>query len=225
MRLGVMAAFAAATAFAIPAAHAADQSMMPASVGWTSCYVGGNLGGAWSHTNVNDEVSGYLIASLDADAVIGGGQIGCDYQFAPQWVVGIQGMLDATGLHADTTSGYLDPLTLHGSIPWVGTLTGRFGYLPAPDWMIYAKGGIAWNHTDSSLTYLGSTVDSVGFGQTGWTAGIGAEWKASPRWSFFGEYDYMGFSPTTVTFPNARQIGVVNQNVQTVLFGVNFHLN
>jgi outer membrane immunogenic protein len=223
MRLGVTAALAAATAFAMPAAHAADP-MAPASVGWTSCYVGGNLGGAWSHTNVNDELSGYLIASLDADAVIGGGQIGCDYQLNSQWVVGVQGLIDATGLKSDTTSLALDPLTLHGSIPWVGTLTGRFGYLPAPDWMIYAKGGVAWNHTDSSLTYLGSTVSKVGFGQTGWTAGIGAEWKANPRWSFFGEYDYMGFSASTVTLPGPN-IGVVNQNVQAVLFGVNFHLN
>jgi outer membrane immunogenic protein len=215
MRWDVMAAAAAAMALAVPAAHAADP-MAPASAGWTSCYVGGNLGGAWSHTNVNDEVSGYLIASLDADAVIGGGQIGCDYQFAPQWVVGVQGLIDATGLNASTSSPLLDPLTLHGSIPWVGTLTGRFGYLPAPDWMIYAKGGIAWNHTDTSLTYLGSTIDSAGFG---------AEWKASPRWSFFGEYDYTGFSTTTVSFPNSHNIGNVNQNVQAVLFGVNFHLN
>lgn len=223
MRLGILAAFAAATTIAIPAAHAAPA--MPASVGWTGCYVGGNLGGAWSHTNVNDEVSGYLIASLDADAVVGGGQIGCDYQFAPQWVVGIQGMIDATGLNSSVNPDLLEGATLSGSIPWVGTVTGRFGYLPAPDWMIYAKGGIAWNSTNSKITDEGTPIDSVSFGQTGWTAGIGAEWKHDPRWSFFAEYDYMGFSPTTVSFPNSRNIGVVNQNVQAVLFGVNFHLN
>ena len=87
------------------------------------------------------------------------------------------------------------------------------------------RGGLAWNSTNSKISYEGTPIDSVSFGQTGWTAGIGAEWKANRRWSFFGEYDYMGFSPTTVSFPNAHDIGVVNQNVQAVLFGVNFHLN
>jgi outer membrane immunogenic protein len=194
---------------------------------WTGCYIGGNVGAAWEHTDVRDEIAGYPIASLSATSVIGGGQVGCDYQFASNWVIGVQGMLDATGLKADTTSVPLGPLTLHGKIPWVATVTGRIGYAPNPRLLIYAKGGGAWTHTDSSLfvTGVGTVIDSVGFSQSGWTAGGGAEWMLARNWSMFAEYNYLGFTDKTVYFPNTTNIGTVRQHVQAALIGFNFRFN
>jgi outer membrane immunogenic protein len=220
---GLMAAMA--VGLAIPAAHAADFGWAPAPSSWTSCYVGGNLGAAWDGTKVVDEVEGYPIASLSSAGLIGGGQIGCDYQVSSQWVIGAQGMIDASGMKDSVSPDLLDGATLNGSMPWFGTVTGRVGYLPAPNWMIYAKGGFAFSNTHSSITDGGTTIDSVSFNQTGWTAGLGAEWKRGPHWSFFGEYDYLGFSPTVVSFPNSDNIGKVKQNVQAVLFGVNYRFN
>lgn len=192
---------------------------------WTGCYGGGNVGIAWSHTNVNDEISGAPIATLDATDIAGGGQVGCDYQFMGNWMVGVQGMYDATGLKQDTTSPLLGPLTLYGSIPWVATATGRLGYVVIPDLLVYAKGGGAWTHTDSSLFVTGTStvINSVGFNQSGWTAGGGAEWMFAPNWSVFAEYDYLGFNDVTVSFPNSNNIGTVHQYVQVGLIGVNFH--
>jgi outer membrane immunogenic protein len=225
-----MAAVLAVPTLAIPGAYAAGPMATPAVYSWTSCYVGGNAGVGWDSTSVVDENDSSIhIASLSSTAIMGGGQVGCDYQVSPQWVIGVQGMWDATGLKDSYTGTVRDePLygaTLTGSVPWVATFTGRIGYLAAPNFMIYAKGGAAWNHTDAKIIADGDTIDSVGFGQTGWTAGLGAEWKHDTRWSFFAEYDYMGFGSTVVTFPNSDNVGSVSQNIQALLFGVNYHLN
>src|SRR5260221_191602 len=66
---------------------------------WTGCYVGGNLGGGWSSISQtkNGRIDGVPsptadYGNRDSDgAFIGGAQVGCDYQFAGNWVVGVQG--------------------------------------------------------------------------------------------------------------------------------------
>jgi hypothetical protein len=72
---------------------------------WTGCYIGGNVGGGWERTRQTqigqNSAAGVFTASPGFDFgssvgsdVIGGGQIGCDDQFANNWVIGIQGMYD-----------------------------------------------------------------------------------------------------------------------------------
>jgi outer membrane immunogenic protein len=52
---------------------------------WTGCYVGGHIGAVVSE----DRTTGSLGNSADFSSTgfVGGGQIGCDYQFAAGWVV------------------------------------------------------------------------------------------------------------------------------------------
>ena len=66
---------------------------------WTGCYIGGNVGGGWAKTDQTrvtrlgvPAVADY--GSSEGSDFIGGAQIGCDYQFANNWAVGIQGMYD-----------------------------------------------------------------------------------------------------------------------------------
>jgi outer membrane immunogenic protein len=221
-------------AVAIGAIHTASAADLPAPMPmkapapvmyvpptWTGCYIGGNVGAGWVNTNVADEVTGAQLTTLGDTNVVGGGQVGCDYQFATNWVVGVQGMFDASALKASATSTVLAPFTLNGNIPWFATATARIGYVPAPNWMLYAKGGGAWNQTNSSMT--GPATDSVSFNQSGWTAGGGAEWRFAANWSLFAEYDYMGFTDKVITFANLQpqQIGNVHTNLQVFLVGVN----
>src|SRR5882757_6971335 len=61
---------------------------------WTGCFIGANVGGASDRANFTDARS-LLPSPLDAGSqratnVLGGGQIGCDYQ-AGGWVFGVQG--------------------------------------------------------------------------------------------------------------------------------------
>lgn len=225
--LTAVAAFTgSALAADLPARTYTKAPPMVAAVStWSGCYVGGNVGAGWSNTRVTDEIDGSPIAQLKDTAVVGGGQIGCDYQFAGNWVIGVQGMIDASGLKADTTSPVLAPLTLHGSIPWFATATARIGYAVAPDWLLYAKGGAAWTRTKSSLLFEGVVVDAANFSQDGWTAGAGVEWKIAPNWSVFGEYNYLGFSDKVVISDSGANLGRVHQDVQTVQVGLNYRFN
>ena len=234
MRLSFVGVMAAAISLgAAQAASAADLPVrmptkavpMVVSQTWTGCYIGGNVGAGWVRTKVVDEISGAPIASLSDTDIVGGGQIGCDYQFAGNWVIGVQGMFEGSGLKADTSSIVATPgVSLHGSIPWFATATARLGYAVAPNWLIYGKGGGAWTHTDANLyvTSTGVVFDTASFDQSGWTAGGGAEWKFAPNWSVFAEYNYIGFTDKVVTLASGANIGKVHQYVQTALIGVNF---
>ena len=70
---------------------------VPPPFTWTSCYAGVQAGGAWGQTNLNDSAvilspfTGFTSANTNMSGFLLGGQIGCDYQFAPNWVAGIEG--------------------------------------------------------------------------------------------------------------------------------------
>ena len=188
---------------------------------WTGCYLGGNVGAAWDHTYVHDETAPFAeIATLDDSSVAGGGQIGCDYQFSGNWVVGVQGMYDAADLSASGTSALLTPDSLNGKVPWFATVTGRLGYAIAPDWLIYGKGGGAWTHVNATITPF--APNSLSAGLSGWTGGGGVEWRIARYVSIFAEYDYMGFSDKLVVSASGANQGVVQQHEQSALVGVNF---
>src|SRR5689334_8227921 len=63
---------------------------------WTQCYIGGNFGGLWGNENWKNKTPGgaYYGESLgghDVDGIIGGAQVGCDYQFDGGLVIGVVG--------------------------------------------------------------------------------------------------------------------------------------
>src|SRR5438067_3311362 len=87
--------------------------MTTPALSWTGCYVGGNVGPAWTRQTQNrvDQITltgAIAPAPLDYGSEsdsgpAGGVQVGCDYQFAPSWVLGAQGMFDwsdLSGSHA-----------------------------------------------------------------------------------------------------------------------------
>ena len=54
---------------------------------WTGFYIGGHAGGAFSGSN---SFNGLVLSNHDA-RFLGGVQAGADYQFAGNWVAGIEG--------------------------------------------------------------------------------------------------------------------------------------
>ena len=143
---------------------------------WTGCYIGGNVGGAFAHIDVTNVFTGGSGSRTSKSSFAGGGQIGCDYQFYNSWVVGIRNMFDGTDIHRTRT--FADPInggfgTIDTKLKWFDALTGRLGYLVAPNWLIYGQGGAAWTKAEATaFNGLGAQVGSIsGNSRTGWTAG------------------------------------------------------
>ena len=217
-------------------ALAADLPVRPASIPaalitpapvhtWSGCYVGGNLGGSFGSTSVSGAAG---TVSADGSGFAGGGQIGCDYQFSPNWVVGFRNMFDGTtGSRSGTMAGALAGDVANFNNQWFDTLTARLGYSWAPDWMIYFQGGAAWAHTSTNITAAGVQVGQTSATRTGWTVGGGVEWMWMPHWSVFLEGNYMdyGSNSGTATQPGACAAGCAfsaKATAANVLIGLNY---
>jgi outer membrane immunogenic protein len=64
---------------------------------WNGLYFGANFGGA---LNREDVTTAFGVAATDPSGVLGGVQVGYNYQLAPAWLVGIEGELDWTSAQA-----------------------------------------------------------------------------------------------------------------------------
>jgi len=239
---GAAASLLAISAFAadlgIPSA---PQPVIPPFT-WTSCYAGVHAGGGWGKKDLTDTVgifsgiTGYSSASDDVTGYMLGGQIGCDYQFAPTWVVGIEGA--ASGGNISKTTNFAvpsiippDTASFRSTTDFLASVTGRIG-IAWDRWMFYGKGGVALAgdryHADDvqGLYFFDATENRIG-----WTAGAGIEWAFTPDWSVKLEYDYYGFGTRsllfidTVTIPGVTVTAPasISQTIQLVTLGVNFH--
>jgi len=61
----------------------------PVLFSWTGCYVGGHVGSVVSEDRTTNVLGNSI--GFSSTGFVGGGQIGCDYQFAAGWVAGVEG--------------------------------------------------------------------------------------------------------------------------------------
>ena len=189
---------------------------------WTGCYVGGNVGYGWGRA----EVGGI---SWTNGGVTGGGQVGCDYQFAGTgFVVGIRDMFNWTGLESSGTfgSGALSGSTASSNTKWVNTLTARLGYAVVPAGLLYVQGGGAWSRMNVDITNgAGVKIGQFANNKGGYDVGAGFEYKFAPNWSAFVEYNYMNFGTTSGTTATGVNVNVnLKKDAQNVLFGLNWRM-
>jgi outer membrane immunogenic protein len=218
-----------------PAAPPAAAPAAPA-VSWTGCYLGGNVGAGsaskdWTNAT-SSELAGepFELGEADFRGFIGGGQIGCDYQLTGTWLtVGLQGMFDGANLRGDVeTEDTVFDLTT--DVRWFGTVTGRVGFTVQPTWLLYVKGGAAWVRDQHLIVAQGVPFDRADLTRSGWTVGAGAEWMFLPNWSFFLEYDFLGFRTKTIPFTLVNGGGFsetvnIRQDVQAIMVGLNARFN
>jgi outer membrane immunogenic protein len=216
----------------------------PAPISWSGCYLGGNVGGAWTHFSAGEvgfagvptPFVGY--GSQDGSNVVGGGQIGCDYQFASTWVIGIQGQANFGTINSSNAVAAFPGVTALFKVNNFETLTGRLGYTVTPSVLAYVKGGAAWARGYGAGQVTGGFVgEYANFGMTGYTVGAGLEWMFAPGWSVFGEYSYLDFGTKNVDFPSTGIVpgfgaagalsdtNAIRLSMQTVLVGVNYKFN
>jgi outer membrane immunogenic protein len=206
---------------------------------WTGFYVGGNVGYGWGqntgagYTSFADPIGSFNIPFYFAGGgnqlpgttprgVIGGGQIGYDWQITPLLVLGVIGDLQASGLKASAiTTGIFPgfgggPTTQTNSNKenWFGTVRGKVGYA-INNVLLYGTGGLAYGAVNSStsLTCPGCAPASVFAGassstRVGWAAGAGLEYGLTAHWIVGVEYLHVDLGSISVTaaspgFPQA----------------------
>jgi outer membrane immunogenic protein len=203
---------------------------------WSGCYVGAHVGYGWARKeNSDDPSSNWFLGqplTVYADGFIGGGQVGCNYQWTSDFVIGIEGEFSGTGIRGSTrpTVGFLTSLTAHAQTNSISTVTGRLGY----SWsraLLYVKGGGAWAHDEYSGDWafapFSGTV-SASETRTGWTLGVGFEHALDSNWSARIEYDYYNFGTRAVSFPvgppvvGTYYVGDIHQEVSAIKLGVNY---
>jgi len=257
MQPWTIAAIAAASTFAVTQiASAADlPRKAPAYTpppqpyySWTGFYVGAALGGKWADTTWTTTsiiepgfatvVDGSSPRDYNFSAFRVGGYLGYNWQFAPQWVVGVEGDGAWSNKTATTagipgcsilcTAGFPGPVADLSSVKmgWDASVRARLGYLVLPNLLVYGTGGVAWQQFETSATCQHSVPDplcivlpgnpfataTIKNTRTGWTAGGGIEASIYGNWLLRGEYRFSDFG----TSDNSFNLGLPG-GIQTVV--------
>ena len=212
-RLNLLAstALTASAALASGAAQAADLRMpvkavpMAPPFSWTGCYAGLNAGGISTRLRHSVEVPGIALVPLTFESserdvgFIGGVQAGCNYQFSPNWAIGLEGDINYADTNHDGAfrfaRGSEDVVGSSSTrLRWLSTVRGRLG----PTWgntFLYVTGGLAIGKVEASVSATNTIgpIDTFFAGshsqtRLGSTVGAGIEHAFSNRVSAKIEY-------------------------------------
>lgn len=190
---------------------------------WTGIYVGAHIGAAFGGDNSYSTTDLTLLGSNRDAAFLGGGQLGADYQFSPNWVLGIEGQI--SGLSGNDRNFVSGANVLRDRYDWLASVTGRLGYTWGPG-LIYAKGGVAFRDDNGLAATAGFLPAVTDRESTGYTVGGGLEYMFAPAWSAKVEYQYYNFGTTNVAFAPAGPTYLsYKDDLHTVKVGVNYHFN
>src|ERR1700743_3352947 len=131
---------------------------------WTGFDIGGHLGGAFAGNSSFESSDGRFL---------GGVQGGFNYQFAPNWVAGVEAQYSWLGRNNNGGVSFPAGTLVTGNTDQIGSVTGRFGYTWGPT-LLYAKGGYAWRENPNinvSLGGVGGPFTTTGTSQKGYTVG------------------------------------------------------
>jgi outer membrane immunogenic protein len=234
MHRHIIAGAALALAFAISPAFAADMPtkapamIPPPAPQWTGFNVGLSLGGRWG------EIDGRSLSfgggplpfpalanqTYDNSTFRVGGYLGYDWQFNPNWLVGVEGDFAWGNGHKRVEALQGIAIANTGNFSefkhtWDAGLRARLGYLITPTWLLYATGGVQWQHVEATVNcaantcgigLLGGFPPGAPYLQTndttraGWAIGGGVETMLPGKWLLRGEYRYADFGTWQTAF-------------------------
>ena len=207
-------------AFTIGSAAAADlpaqklykPAPLPVVFNWSGCYVGGQIGGQWG----NWTAGVYHDVGIDPNitrpsrdlsgkaSFIGGGQIGCNYQFAgSSSVIGIEGDIAAPSKNSFSGEVFrfappaqIDHIHAAGKIGTQGSVRLRAGVT----WdraLLYFAGGATWAELTANHFIVGTAGGTAAIEnsrtKTGWNVGLGFEYAFASNWTAGVEYRYTNY--------------------------------
>jgi len=253
-------------------AHAADlyRKAPPAPVtpvtSWTGFYAGVNVGGGWSNTGVgygtSDPNTALLFGAgvdlpangdrIGSSGVLGGVQIGYNYQFQRSWVAGVEADFQFASINGSGSTSYVAGLVSSSAsqdIKSFGTVRARLGYLATDTLLVYATGGFAYAQLNNAVamnvapggniflvdlangtsTNCGGAFPNSCFAGSsssltpGWTVGVGLEYALGQNWSLKGEYLYARFEQTITAAAVTPTAGTL-PNTYTAKFGTDLNV-
>jgi outer membrane immunogenic protein len=246
--LGLVSVLALAIIAPIGAANAADMGVKappppmappPAYFNWTGFYIGANFGGGWANDSISGtstfvDPAGTSVSTFSGNnnysGILGGGQIGANYEFPSNWVIGFEADVDGSNLSGSTTNCGVNALgvttgcaAVNTKINDFGTVRGRLGYA-ANNVLFYGTGGWAWaqSSTSSTLTctlasgaaacpggagpLTGGGASASTTATNGWAAGAGVEWAFNRNWSLRVEYLHLQFNGIAQTLTSTGTV-------------------
>src|SRR5581483_9387218 len=228
-----------------------------AALPWAGFYLGVNAGYAWGRSDPSTiaSVTGapFFFSGtvgpaprLAPSGFIGGGQLGYNLQ-SGRWVVGGEADFSGVGAKADASlspfflgKGNTNTVAWSSRYDWLFTARLRAGYLLAPNWLVYATGGLALTQVkDSAVCTVRCGDFPIGVGVTwsdsetlvGGTVGGGVEVMFAPRWTARAEYLYAKFRDTMppvtsgpASTPPIPALFSFNHDLNVVRFAINYIL-
>ena len=173
---------------------------------WSGFYIGVNAGVSIGRdpTTQSNATTGVVLGSFNMSPAgfVGGGQIGYNWQFAPNWVVGLEGDFQGTSQSDSSCIGNCSGGGFHYTatqkLNWFATARARLGYTNG-DWLWYVTGGGAWGeiHNDFAAFVPIDGSGSANFSQSGWVVGGGVETHLWGGWTAKAEYLYLDLGSLT----------------------------
>jgi outer membrane immunogenic protein len=220
--------------------------MAPVVYNWTGFYVGANVGYSWGRVNTDlaasattttrtrifrtagpDLISDVTTVGLpvgiagtgstNVDGIIGGGQIGYNWQ-SGAWLFGLEADFQGSGEKGGHTLA-IPGLSASADfkLNWFGTARARLGWLPTDRVVFYVTGGLAYGElqSDYSIGFLGFPPVGISTKHTkaGYVVGGGVEGALGGNWTAKAEYLFMdlgSFDSGAATFASASTINLLN---------------
>lgn len=192
----LVAGTAAASAADLPTRTYTKAPVLVQVYNWTGFYIGVNAGIGGDKTDYN--FGGVASGNVTSFGGFGGGQIGYNYQFAGNWVAGIEADIQGGSLKSEINAS-IPPVGLSGGteMKWFGTVRGRLGYA-FDRVLVYGTGGFAYGSEDTYLNAAPLLTFSRSADLTGWTAGGGVEYAVTNNVSVKTEYLYFEFDRNNI---------------------------
>lgn len=203
---------------------------------WTGIYLGPNIGAAWASQNkpnTSDAITGLGVPATTPSSswnwgIGGGGQVGGNWFFAPNFIVG--GEADFDALTNKGNVSFADGSTQANKTQYLSTARARIG-LTADRFLWYVTGGFAWAQNQITRTQVTGTVNGAGPGTVetltinsiGYAAGTGLEYAIASHWTARFELLIATLGSENYTFPlSARTTTAASETIGQIRFGLNY---
>jgi outer membrane immunogenic protein len=201
---------------------AAQEFLGPPERDWSGPYIGGSIGGAFVDGDISADfaVPG-SVGNLDEGGVIGGGQLGWNFQHE-QFVFGLEGDFSFLDVDDDTTFLGKGPGLIETEFDWFATIRGRAGVATGQT-LFFVTVGAAFADAELSVSAggIGATVTEKET-LVGVTVGGGIEHWFTEAISGKLEYLYADLGKIERNFLPGTP-GAAEPEIHIIRAGVNYH--